>query len=73
MSQRLPGRPAKYRGKLPKPVKIYLTPEGHAALAEGMRAENLSLSDYVEKKLRRARPQPATAPDREPDSEPVAV
>ena len=66
MSQRLPGRPAKYRGKLPKAVRVHLTPEGHAALAEGMAADKLSVSDYVEQLARRARPKPAQTADPEP-------
>lgn len=52
---RLSGPRARYRGKLrDRPIVITLTPEGHAALAAGVRRRRLSRSDYIEELLRRA-------------------
>lgn len=51
---RLGGRPSHYRGKLAdRPIVISLTPEGHAALAHGVRVSGLSRADYIERLLRR--------------------
>lgn len=63
--QRLTGPPARYRGKVRRPIVVTFTPEGHAALAEGVRRTGLSRADYLELLLRkaaaRARPAPAAA------------
>ncbi len=56
MTPRLSGRPSLYRGKVQQPLVVKLTPEGHAALAEGLRGnpDCRTSADYVEKLLRRA-------------------
>lgn len=54
--KKLTGRSARYRGKLnDRPIVVSLTPEGHAALADGVSRTGLSRSDYIETLLRRAR------------------
>lgn len=50
-----------YRGKLrERPVVITLTPEGHAALAEGMRRTGMSKPDYIESLIRKDNPATTT-------------
>jgi hypothetical protein len=51
---RLSGPRSRYRGKIRRPVVLTFTPEGHAALMDGMLRTGLSRSDYIEYLLRRA-------------------
>jgi hypothetical protein len=47
------GPRARFRGKLrARPLSILLTPEGHAALAQGCDRTGLSRSDFIEQLVR---------------------
>lgn len=52
----MPGPKAMFRGKMRRPHQVTLTPEGAAALADGLDETRLSEADYIELLLRVARP-----------------